>query len=366
MFIKLFKTFYSFRVRKYCLFPALLVWCNLLQAQIRHLQFDKLNNNFSTNIVNAIYQDKKGWMWFSTSQGLNRYDGIQIKVFKTNTDDTSSIKGDLVRFIFEDSKGILWIGTEIGGLNRFNRETETFTWYPEYDESNKKTIYFANSVAEDKNGDLWIGSNVGLKKWNRTTGKFITYQNDPYVKNSLCENFIKKVFIDDNGKIWVGTNKGLDRYDPLANYFDHIPIFERNNEDRTICEIYQDNDRKIWVGTYAKGIFIINPDNFSFKQMLLPGKNEFSLTVRSIIQDKTGDYWIGTRDGLYIYNKATDSFSHFQRDEKSATSLCHNSVLSIFRDKKGDIWVGTRGGISYLINDKQVFRHYNTYTDDNR
>ena len=336
-----------------------------IKAQPNYLQFDELNNGLSTNIVNVIYQDTKGWMWFSTSQGLNKYDGISIKVYKSSQEDSGNFVGNLVRFIFEDSRGILWIGTEAGGLNKFNRETEKFTFYSEID-PRKKAYYFANAIAEDKNGDLWIGTNVGLKKLNRNSGKFYTYTNNLSNSNSLCDNYIKEMHCDRNGNLWIGTRQGLDCFNPKTRSFEHINIFDKNEPDKSICKIFEDNEGKIWVGTYAKGIFVIDAWNKSAQQILPDKNNEFSYTVRSIIQDKQGDYWIGTRAGIYIYSNKTRRFCHFEHDEKNSLSLCHNSVLCIFQDNKDDIWVGTRGGISYLINEKQVFRHYSAYSNDNQ
>ena len=335
-------------------------------SQPDYLQFDKLNNELSANIVNCIYQDSRGWMWFSTSQGLNKFDGINVTTYKNNPEDSTNLVGNLVRFIYEDSKGQLWIGTETGGLNLLNRGTEKFTFYPELDKNGKKIFYFANSIAETKTGDLWIGTNMGLKKLDRSSGKFQTFTNNPDKNNSLCDNYIKKTYIDRSGKIWLGTRQGLDCFNPVAQYFDHIPIFDKGDADQSICEIFEDYEGKIWVGTYAKGIYIIDPRSKNFRQLIPDKNNEYSFTVRSILQDKNGDYWIGTRAGLYIYSGKTNRFSHFEHDEKNPFSLCHNSILSLFLDNKNDIWIGTRGGISYLINEKQIFRHYSAYPNDNK
>jgi ligand-binding sensor domain-containing protein len=336
-----------------------------LYAQPDYLQFDNLTNELSTNIVNYIYQDKKGWMWFSTSQGLNRYDGVKIKVYKSSPDENGSYVGNLVRFIYEDSKGILWVGTEIGGLNRFNRETETFTCYDEYDIHHKKVYYSANTIAENKQGDLWIGTIIGLKKLDRTTGKFCTYLRKPYNSNSLCDNNVKKICFDRNNRLWIGTSKGIDCFNPETNNFEHIKLFAPQDNDQTICDIFEDHEGKIWVGTYTKGIFIIDPVTKAIQPLHLDKSNEFSLTVRAILQDKAGDYWIGTRGGLYIYSSKTSHSSRFEHDEKNPLSLCHNSILSLCQDNNDNIWLGTRGGISYLIKDKQIFRHYYAYPNDN-
>jgi ligand-binding sensor domain-containing protein/signal transduction histidine kinase len=349
----------------YFIFLFIVITVNLsLHAQPKYLQFDNLNNELSTNIVNYIYQDKRGWMWFSTSQGLNRFDGLKMKVFKSNPDDDKSYVGNLVRFVYEDSKGNLWIGTEIGGLNRFNRETETFTCFYEYN-GNNKIFYSANSIAESKKGELWIGTNNGLKKFDNASGKFYTYTHQDNDPNSISDNYVRKILFDKHGQLWIGSVQGLDCFNPETKKIDHINLFQDKNVDRTIQEIYEDNDGKIWIGTYSSGVFIVDPLNKSFKYFPLALKNEFGLCVKTILQDKSGDYWIGTRGGLYIYSDKTGDISFFEHDEKNPLSLIHNSILSFCIDNNDNIWVGTRGGISYLINGKQIFRHYYAYPNDN-
>lgn len=336
-----------------------------VNAQPDYLQFDQLNNGLSTNIVNYIYQDKKGWMWFSTSQGLNQYDGNKIKIFKSNI-DSKSLTGGLIRFIFEDSKGDLWVGTEIGGLNRFNRETETFTCLYDKDKNNKNISYSANTIAEDRSGNLWIGTSFGLKKLNRKTNRFTTIYKSNDTVNSLVNNFIRKIFFDSTGKLWIGTFNGLDCYNPKDNKFIHHAIFNPKTTDKSVCEIYEDNKGKIWIGTYTEGVFVYDPVSQSFEN-LIPDKSEiYSKTIRAILQDNSGNMWIGTKNGLYLYSEATKQYAHYVRNEKNPVSICHNSVLSLCKDSKGDIWIGSRGGINYLVNEKQVFRHYNSFPNDNK
>jgi ligand-binding sensor domain-containing protein/signal transduction histidine kinase len=336
-----------------------------LTAQTDYLQFDQLNNGLSTNIVNYIYQDKKGWMWFSTSQGLNQYDGNKIKIYKNNV-GAKSLTGSLIRFIFEDSKGNLWVGTEIGGLNLFDRKTESFTCFYEKDKYNNNIIYSANTIAEDKTGTLWIGTSNGLKKLDRKTHRFTTIFKNNNDVNYLIDSNIRKLLFDNTGKLWIGTSNGLDCYNPKENKFFHQSIFDKKAKEQTICELYEDREGKIWIGTYTEGIYVYNPVSQKFEN-LIPNRSEiYSKTIRAIVQDNSGNIWIGTKNGLYLYSEVTKRYSHFVKDEKNPLGLCHNSVLSFCKDNKGDIWIGTRGGINYLINEKQVFRHYNSFPNDNK
>jgi ligand-binding sensor domain-containing protein/signal transduction histidine kinase len=333
-------------------------------CQIDYLQFDKLSNGISTNIVNSIFQDNKGWMWFSTSQGLCQYDGNRLKLYKSNTSEKNSLIGNLVRFIYEDTKGRLWIGTEIGGLNLFDRETDNFTYFPEI-KPNKDTVkYSANTIAEDNKGNLWIGTNNGLKKFNPQNGKFTNFLNSASNPNSLSHNGIKKLLID-NDKLWIGTNTGVDVLNLYTNLFTHYQIFAKDFPDKSVYEFFKSKDGRIWIGTYADGLYVYNPVNNSFTHLTPDISSKYANTIRAITQDPQGYIWLGTRNGLFIYDENQNKFIHYLHNEKNPLSLCHNSILSIFRDKEGDIWIGTRGGISYLNQDKQVFRNFGAFPSDN-
>lgn len=353
----------NLQILKNSLFYLFLFLPVLTFSQPGYLQFDKIDGGLNTLMVNTIYQDSKGWMWFGTSQGLLKYNGFRLELFKSKLEEQDALIGSAVRFIFEDSKGILWIGTDNGGLQRFDRETSKFKGFYDKDTSHKNIYYTANTLVEDNTGDLWLGTSQGLKKFNRNTGKFSSYAHIPSNPNSLCSNYVNKLYYGRDGKLWIATLEGLDYYNPLTNVFEHIPIFNRNDEDKSVNEIFEDAEGKIWIGTYTKGIFIIDPNTKSITPFAIENQDEFTRTVRTIIQDKMGNYWIGTRGGLYIYSSKTRKFKHFLHDEKNPLSLSHNSIISLFQNKQDDIWIGTRSGISYVISEKQSFRFIGTTTE---
>lgn len=353
----------NLQILKNSLFYIFLFLPFITFSQPGYLQFDKIDGGLNTLMVNTIYQDSKGWMWFGTSQGLLKYNGFRLELFKSKLEEEDALIGSAVKFIFEDSKGILWVGTDNGGLQRFDRESSKFKGFYDQDTSHKNIYYTANTLVEDKTSDLWLGTSQGLRRFNRNTGKFISYTHITSNPNSLCGNYVNKLCCDRNGKLWIGTADGLDFYDPLKNVFEHIPIFNKSEEDKSVNEIFEDAEGKIWIGTYTKGIFIIDPNTRAFTSFTIESQDEFTRTVRTIIQDKSGNYWIGTRGGLYIYSPKNKKFTHFVHDEKNPLSLSHNSIISLFQNKQDDIWIGTRSGISYVINEKQSFRFVGTTTE---
>ncbi|HEY4788664.1 MAG TPA: two-component regulator propeller domain-containing protein, partial [Bacteroidales bacterium] len=359
-FRRLFKTV--------CFWGYFLFDISRISAQVEPLRFDNytLENGLSNNIIHCIYQDKEGWMWIGTSQGLNRFDGYKFTVFKNKPNDPQSLSGALVRTIFEDRNGNLWIGIENGGLNKFNRDKENFTRYATRDNFASLFGNWVNTITQDKAGNLWIGTEKGLVEMDPSTGKVLAYYNQGQGINSLSNNNVRFLHFDKKGHLWVGTMEGLDLFDPESRKFQHVllPYYSKVNDE--IIKIFEDTDESLWVGTYNCGVFILNPLTMGVKHLDLDPGNERSLTVRDINKDNQGIYWIGTRGGLYLYSKEQRTFSRLQHDVREPGTLCHSSVLDIFKDKKGDFWVGTRGGVSFLTREKQVFRNYYALPDDNR
>ena len=331
---------------------------------INNLNFDfySQENGLPNNMIHCILQDKKGWMWFGTSQGVCRFDGYKFTVFKDDPKDTTSLKGNLVRTIFEDSKNQLWICTTYGGLNKFNREKENFE-HPFYS-GNQAILKNASvtSIHEDSSGVLWIG----------TIGKLFRMENETTIseikpKNQLdFSDYYRVTESDKSGKIWLGTNSGLYLYNPKNNEIQKINLLKKHSSNQEIWSIYKDDDDLFWIGTYADGLFTVNPQTLEVKKITLDPDNDRSQTVRAISKDRNGKYWIGTRGGLYIYEKEKEVTALYYHDERDSKSLVSSSILSILHDFKGDVWIGTRSGINFLVEEKQNIHGYKSMPGDDR
>ena len=331
---------------------------------VNNLNFDfySQEHGLSSNQIHSILQDKKGWMWFGTSQGACRFDGYKFTVFKNDADDSTSLKGNLVRAIFEDRKGQLWIGTENGGLNKFNREKENFQHL--FSSGNQTQLKDASvtSIHEDKLGNLWVGtdSHLYLIK-DETNISEIKPASLPFPTD-----YFRVLLSDQSGRIWLGTNHGLFVYNLKTNTSEKIKLAQNLSANEEIWEIVMDDDGIIWVGTYANGMFSVNQTTLEAKQIIIDPNNERSLTVRSISKDKNGKYWIGTRGGLYIYEKNKGVTAHYYHEEREPKSLVNNSIQCIAHDLKGDVWIGTRNGINFLIEERQNIHGYKSMPGDDR
>ena len=331
---------------------------------VNNLNFDfySQEHGLSNNQIHSILQDKKGWMWFGTSQGVCRFDGYKFTVFKNDADDSTSLRGNLVRAIFQDSKGQLWMGTENGGLNKYNREKENFTHVFGSGPQAPLRDVSVTSIQEDKSGNLLVGTENRL---------YVIKDEKAYSEIrpsnlSSFSDYFRVLRTDPSGRIWMGTNHGLYVYDFKTNRAEKIRLPQVASANEEIWEILIDDDGTAWIGTYSNGAFVVNQSTLEARHIDIDPDNERSNTVRSISKDKNGKYWIGTRGGLYIYEKLKGATAYYYHEEREPKSLVNNSIQCIVHDLKGDVWIGTRNGINFLIEERQNIHGFKSMPGDNR
>ncbi len=333
----------------------------------------KLDKGLSQNSVQAILQDKEGYMWFGTWDGLNRFDGYNFFVIRPDYFNVKSgLTSPSIRSLFQDKQGFIWIGTEIG-LNKYDPKTRIFVQY-KYSPSNYKSLSndYINTICEDKNGFLWIGTNDGLNKLNKKTGEVIRYYLNPSNANSLSNNTINHLLFDVEGFLWIATQKGLNRLNTANNIFSHfyhqISIKTSISSDQ-VNYLFIDKNNLFWIGT-NNGLNLMDKRNFSFVAFQHDESNSYSLSnndVRSIIQDKNGILWIGTLGGGVNYMNTVDfNFYAFTFIPNDNTSVSNDYINCIFEDKSGNIWVGTAwGGLNKIDKQSKKFRHF-IHINDNQ
>jgi len=304
--------------------------------------------------INDIYQDRFGFIWIATNNGLNKYDGYEIKSYLPNLQEPNSINAYLLRRIIEDEKGNLWIGTEGGGLNQFDPISEKFIHYT----NNSDIILPAEDVNDIiKIGNiLWLATNRGLVKFDILNRTSRVYR---FSKSKNGNNCIWSIY-NENNYIWVGTyTNGIFIFDIDKESF--IINYSKQNSSRYIPDndirtFYLDKDNNFWIGTYNSGLLKFNRYDSSFI-CFIPDTNYIeSRTVRAIWDDGKGNIWIGTRLGIYIFNKTKKRFvKHIKKIQNDPYSLSHNSIQVFLEDMDGNLWIGTRVGISYLNWETQKF-----------
>lgn len=344
----------------------------------KNIRFDQisLEEGLSQSVVNAILQDRKGFLWVGTDDGLNRYDGYSFTVFKPDTDDPTSLSDRSITAIVEDPNGNLWIGTRQGGLNRYDPLTGIFTPYL-HNDADKNTVAsnLVYSLWADSAG-LWIGTDNGLDYLEYETGKFTHYfvpEDMPPTARSLSSNIIRALFMDSKGQLWIGTGGGgLNVLNPLSKSFKVYKTDKTNPgslSGNRVLSITEDRDGHIWVGT-TSGLNQFNPARNIFRRFENSRYKEFSIAGNSVFAlhiDQSGGLWVGTNKGLDRYDPATSKFIHHQSQPGISLSLSNNLVQSIHEDRSGVLWIGTYGGGLNKYNRQQdrfaYYRH--NPNDDN-
>jgi ligand-binding sensor domain-containing protein len=327
-------------------------------AQKSVLRFSQYtaNQGLSQNMVDCILEDSKGFIWFGTWNGLNRFDGYTFIIFKQKPDERKSLSNNFVYSMCEDRSGNLWIGTA-SGLNVYLYEEDRFIVY-RHQPDNKQTIISnrINSIIADKNGDIWIGTDLGADKFSisekgEINGEIRHYQSGSH-PGSLSGNNVTCVYEDPQGNIWIGTDNGLNLLDVQQIAFMHYlnnPRDPNSLPDNQVNTIYRDASGTLWVGT-STGLARMDISSGKFYNYSASPDDPKSLVhdaVMSITEDKTGRLIIGTLGGLSIYNREHDNFDNHTHHLNASYGLNNDFINCLYADDNGNIWIGTeRGGIN--------------------
>ncbi|MCB9448578.1 MAG: SpoIIE family protein phosphatase [Flavobacteriales bacterium] len=338
-------------------------------VKAQDLKFSRVEG-LSQSVVNCILQDSKGFMWFGTQTGLNLYDGYSFTIFKNNPLDSNSMSHSYVQCLLEGSDGSIWVGTDGGGLNRYNRLTNTFSSY----KHDPKDFYSLSgdqikALLQTKDGTLWVGTENGLCAMNISTGKCIRYQKDDKDRNSISYNKVSCLAQDAKGIIWIGTeNGGLNSFNPSTGKFAHY----FNNADEHsgigsnwVTAILPDSEGKLWVGSFDKGLTVFNPS--TGKSEYFTDSSQVSIChtrVTDIKELSDGNVWITTYNGISVYNRKTGKFKCIRPDSDYEYSLSSPQIRCLLEDDAGTVWVGTYGGgVNAYFKGRQKFRYYRQETN---
>ncbi len=398
---------------------ALFLHSTLAYAQSLPLSFERLSldDGLSQNTVLCLAQDKNGFMWFGTEDGLNRYDGYSFKVFKHNPKQPNSLSNSLIRALHCGQDGTLWIGTLGGGLNQFNPKTQTFTRF--LHDANHNNSLSSNAVTcllQDASGNLWIGtSDGGLNQFNPKTQTFTHFLSDPnnaeslsdndvfslcggaandlwvgtiggglnrfslhtktftrYVRTtsttSLSSNAVIALMRDAAGAVWVGTDNGVCRLDLEKEKFEKYTAFGRI-ASLNIQSIYEDTRGVLWLGTDGNGLFSLDRKNRTFKNYISKpdGISLQDNRIFSIYEDRMGVLWIGAFGGLlHEFDRTSGKFKTYSLKQAFAlATLENNAVSAIYEDRSGTLWIATEGsGLFSLDAARQQVRSFSVIAND--
>lgn len=331
------------------------------------LSFDHvtLEEGLSESTVLAVTQDSKGFMWFGTREGLNRYDARKIKVYRSDPLEPTSLSDNFVYSLFSDSRERLWVGTRTG-LNLFDSETERFRrFYSNPVNPGSLSDNTVTCLLEDSNQNLWIGTRQGLNLLIETDSmSFLRFMHQPGNDNSLVNNDIHSIFQDKDGVIWIGTSHGFSRlvYKGAGDFsFTSFQLpqlkgkYEKNNSINTFEE---DANGKLLVGTERNGLIFFDKVTYEFADGKIKNAKLESKAIRSILKDPRGNFWIGTIGGLFIASHNFSRIKTYRNVHDNPASLSDNSIRSLFYDRDGSYWIGTfHGGVNIYSPLSKQFRH---------
>ena len=318
----------------------------------RHYQVE---NGLSNNTVYFIRQDSKGFMWFATKDGLNRFDGAQFKVFRVHTtEDEKHLRTDYIYCILPGKEGALWVGAQ-RGLYLFDPLKERLE--PVID--SMTNIY---DITMDREGKMWFISNNTLCRYDLKTKLLEKFDPSRYFPaTSVC--------IASDGTICASTENGfVQKFDNNTSTFSGYNVFAHSNNptSKWIQKIRAGDDKTIFIGTTSQGLKLFDLTTGTYKDILTYNPDKTAIFVRDILKTKESEYWVATESGIFIYNTNKKTFTNLKKKYQDPYSLDDNAVYALFKDREGSIWAGTFfGGINFYAKQNTAFRKYFPGNNDN-
>lgn len=316
-----------------------------------HYYFKNLSvqNGLSQNTVNTILQDKQGFMWFGTKDGLNRYDGLSFRKFKHDDRSQRSIGNNFITALYEDEKGNIWVGTDVG-LYIYYPEKDFFEHFTGLSAENTKIEHTVTAISGDNQGCVWVAV--------ESQGLFCYELEKEKLRNYTLENFsflttnVQTFAFDNSGTLWIGCyGDGLfyskDRLKTLHPYLSPIDNKETYAND-VVISLVKGAYNCLYVGSLKGGVKELNLTSNKLHDLLLADENGESVFCRELLVASDNELWIGAESGLYIYNLRLGKFVHLRSSINDPYSLSDNAIYSLCKDREGGIWIGSYfGGVNY-------------------
>ncbi len=348
------------------------------EAQTQELAFHNLttSDGLSQSVVNGIACDRQGYMWFATEDGLNRYDGYTIRVYRQDPGKVNSLTDNYIWRLHHSQEGKLWIGTFKGGLNLYDPRRDQFSSY-RHNPTDTTSLSNNNvtAVFEDSEGTLWVGTWFGgLNRLDRTgqsarnqSPRFLHYRADPADPNTLSDNRIAAIAEDSQGTLWIGTWNGLNSYDRRTHRFTrylHDPGEPASLSGNRIWSMCVDASNNVWIATWGAGLSCLDRTTETFTNYRHDPDDAQTISsnlLRSVYVDTKGILWAGTYDaGLNRLDGNRRSFTRYVHDPLNPRSLPSNEIQSLYEDSTGILWVGTAGGVSSYDRKRHKFLSFSS------
>src|SRR4030095_11366651 len=341
------------KLRRFILLLSLLQNESVAQPASPVFQHLNTGDGLSGNHVKCSLQDQRGFMWFGTDAGLNRYDGKEFLAFKNDPDNASTVSGNEIRDLLQDDDGKIWIATADGGLSSYDYATAKFSRYPIHENNRNAALTGLTSIEIDSENNFWVGTEKkGLYLFNKSSGNF-SLQSQTLDGNNKGRLTAAYGFFDiasgKNGNVYLGTlsySLQIIHGQELitANHSNIYPF-----PAHTINCIFTDSKGRIWLGAWDNALHEYDPRANLISSIPLSKEDQLSYSGDELIfinEDDKGWLWIGTRrNGLFLFNPDTKEVLNFRKNLGDDGSLSSNTIHSIFRDPQNRMWLGTDAGI---------------------
>lgn len=321
------------------------------QVADKHYYFKNLSvqNGLSQNTVNAILQDRQGFMWFGTKDGLNRYDGLSFRKFKHDDRSRHGIGNNFITALYEDAKGDIWVGTDVG-LYIYHPEKDSFEHFTDLSEENTKIEHTVTAISGDNQGCVWIAvESQGLFCYDLEKRKL---QNHTLKDFSFLSTNVQSFVFDNSGTLWIGFyGNGLfyskDRLQTLHPYLSGTDNTEVYAND-VVTSIVKGPYNCLYIGSLKGGAKELNLTANRLHDLLSVDENGESVFCRELLVASDNELWIGSESGLYIYNLRLGTYVHLRGSINDPYSLSDNAIYSLCKDREEGIWIGSYfGGVNY-------------------
>ncbi|HKR67127.1 MAG TPA: two-component regulator propeller domain-containing protein, partial [Thermoanaerobaculia bacterium] len=326
----------------------LVLACVCVPASAQVLRAERLtqDDGLSQNFINAVAQDSFGFLWIGTQDGLNRFDGYEVRSFRPDGSRTSLQDGH-VRDVRAGRDGVVWIATREGGLSRWDPASETFkTWMHDEHRANSLSADYITSIQPDADGTLWLGTFEGLDHFDPKTETFRHFRNE------LATHEVGMLFRDANGTLWIGLRDGsLDSMDAQMHVAHHGAM--------NIAAIANADRGRVWFGTEAGQLLLWDPSTRTFAPV--PGVPS-DHAIKSLLVDRRGALWIATDGGGLLHRDRSGALRVIKTDPSDPHTIPSDEVQTLFEDRTGVLWIGTPVGLARHDPASAAFRVYRTAT----
>jgi ligand-binding sensor domain-containing protein/signal transduction histidine kinase len=327
-----------------------------LTLRFSHLSF---GDGPSRASVRQIAQDKLGFLWFGTQDGLRRYDGYRFREYRYQQGSVNGMSGTSVAALFADRAGYVWVASD-WHLDRYDPASENFTSYAPAGAADKKFPGGINGINQDRDGIIWLATTNGIYRLEPATGNLKRYVS------GLSSPHTTSTFEEKNGTFWIVTTEGLDAFDRRAGMVTHhLQIHQPGSasESGVPVQLLEDHAGVFWLTLpFGTGLAVLNRQALTISECPIAGQN----SIEAIQEDESGAIWLASSEnGVLKLDRDRKAVIRYRNSRTDSDSLSSDQVHALFEDRERNIWVGTQGGgINRVTSRPTPFRQYRHEPDN--